>query len=286
MSSNPNIYAVTSADFDSTVLAASEKRLVLVDFWADWCGPCKSIAPLLEQLAEQLAGKLAIAKIDTDAEPQLGARYGIRSLPTLVLFKRGAVVDQIIGAQPLQALAAFVAKHLDRDSDRLRREAAEKRKAGDFTSAVALLEAALVSDPENFNIHPELTEVLIDTDDLARASAILDLIPSRAVTDASKRQTARLTFAQLAAGSASLAELTREAAHEGSSAETRFRLAIRQVVAGDYASALARLIDLVRTDRRYGDDAARKAIIDIFVLLPDGDPLVREYRTLLARAIN
>ncbi|MGH8598009.1 MAG: thioredoxin, partial [Gammaproteobacteria bacterium] len=142
MSTNPNVYAVTTANFTTGVLEASQSRLVLVDFWASWCGPCRSLAPLLEQLAEQLAGKLGVAKIDTDAEPELAGRYGIRSLPTLVLFKHAAMVDQIIGAQPLQALAAFVAKHLDRDSDRLRREAAEKKTRGELAAAISLLEAA------------------------------------------------------------------------------------------------------------------------------------------------
>ncbi|MSR14102.1 MAG: thioredoxin [Gammaproteobacteria bacterium] len=286
MSTNSNLYAVTSADFDSLVLSASEQRLVLVDFWAAWCGPCKSIAPMLEQLAEQLAGKLAVAKIDSDAEPALGARYGIRSLPTLLLFKKGAVVDQLIGAHPIQALAAFVAKHLERDSDRWRREAADKRIAGDLADAVALLEAALASDPENFKIHPELAEVLIDVDALERAAAVLELLPSRAVSDASKRQLARLKFAQLVVNSPSLVELQREIESHGASSVLRYRLAIRQVIAGDYAAALAGLLEIIRTDRAFEDGTARKAILDIFTLLPDGDALVREYRTLLARALN
>jgi thioredoxin len=98
--------AVTAADFEARVLAASQARLVLVDFWAAWCGPCKALAPILEQVAAAEAHRAIVAKVDVDAEPELAARYGVRALPTLVLFRRGEPVDRIVGLQSAAAIRA------------------------------------------------------------------------------------------------------------------------------------------------------------------------------------
>ena len=131
MSERANLYAVTTTDFESRVLEASHATLVLVDFWAAWCGPCRSLAPVLEQLADRHQDTLAIAKIDSDAEPALAARYGVRSLPTLLLFKQGEIVEQTAGAQPLNALEALVARHAIRASDRMLETALAAQAAGD-----------------------------------------------------------------------------------------------------------------------------------------------------------
>ena len=188
MTEQTDLYAVSTADFDTRVLAASHTRPILVDFWASWCAPCRSIAPLLEQLVVQFAGKMAVAKVDTDAEQALSQRYGIRSLPTLALFKGGAVVEQLVGVHPLQALVALVTKHLDRDSERKREEAGTSLAQGDPTTALRLLREALTEDPENTRIHPELAALLIESDDLNGAAEVLDSVPSRAINAAVRRR--------------------------------------------------------------------------------------------------
>lgn len=286
MTDNANLYTTTAADFDTRVLSASAQRPVLVDFWAAWCGPCRSIAPLLEQLVEHFGGKLAVAKVDTDAEQALAARYGIRSLPTLILFKHGAPVEQVVGAQPLQAFVALVTRHLDRDSDRARAAAAQALAAGDRAEARRLLEDAWRDDADNTRIHPELAALLIDDGALELAATVLDSVPSRALNEAVTRQQARLRFAHLAADAPATAVLQQAVDGGDASSGTRFQWAIRRALDGDCEAALATLLAIVRSDRRYGDDAARKAMLDLFTLLPDGDPLIREYRTQLARALN
>lgn len=286
MTEQTDLYAVSTADFDTRVLAASHARPILVDFWASWCAPCRSIAPLLEQLVVQFAGKMAVAKVDTDAEQALSQRYGIRSLPTLALFKGGAVVEQLVGVHPLQALVALVTKHLDRDSERKREEAGTSLAQGDPTTALRLLREALTEDPENIRIHPELAALLIESDDLDGAAEVLDSVPSRAINAAVRRAQARLRFSRLAASSPAMEVLQTALERGDARSETHFHWAIRQVLNGGYGAALGALIEIVRTDRSYGDDAARKAMLDIFFLMPDGDPLIREYRTHLARAIN
>lgn len=280
-----HVIAVGADDFEARVIAESATRPVLVDFWAAWCGPCRSLAPVLEQLAEQHAGRVLVAKVDSDAEPTLSQRFGVRSLPTLILFKGGVPVAQTMGAQPLGALTAFVAPHLDRPTDRLRCHAADIA-ASEPAAAITLLEQALAEDPENFRIHAELAALCIDQGQFERAGEVLAALPTRARDEASQRQEARLRFARLAVDGPSPAALAAELARDRPSTEARYYAAVRRLVDGDLNGGLDDLIAIVRSDRKYGDDAARRTALDVFTLMDATDPRLREYRTALARALN
>jgi putative thioredoxin len=286
MSEHPNLFAVGSADFDARVLEPSHTCPVLVDFWAAWCGPCRSLAPVLEQLAERNRDALLIAKVDTDAESALAGRYGIRSLPTLVLFKDGKPAEQVVGAQPLQALEALVKRHVVRESDRICAAATAARNAGELATARSLLEQALAVDPENFRLAPEYAAVLLDLGELDAAAAALESVPARGASDALAHQQARLRFARLALDSPTRAVLEQQVTQGDADSATRFNLAVTQLRDGDYDAGLEGLLGIVSRDRAFGDDAARKLMIDVFALLPAEDPRIREYRTRLARAIN
>lgn len=286
MNDSADHYAVSSDDFEARVLTESGARPVLVDFWAAWCGPCRSIAPLLEELARRFAGAMAVAKVDTDAEQALAGRYGIRSLPTLVLFKDGAAVEQLVGAHPLQSLIDLVSRHLDRASDLARRDAAAARARGDLVEARRLLAEALAEDPENIKLHPDFAAVLVDLDEVALAATILERVPTRAQDEAWAQAAARVRVASLAQEAAPFATLDAAVNAGTADLDTRFHWAIRQATRGEYAAALAALLAIVREDRRYGDDAARRAMLDIFTLMPPAEPAIREYRTLLSRALN
>lgn len=286
MNDSADHYAVSSGDFDTRVLAESRLRPVLVDFWAAWCGPCRSIAPLLEDLANRFAGGVAVAKVDTDAEQALAGRYGIRSLPTLVLFKDGVAVEQLVGAHPLQALIDLVSRHLVRASDSARRDAAAARVRGDLADARRLLAEAIAADPDNMKLYPDFAAVLVDLDEIPLATGILERVPTRDQDDAYAQVAARVRVASLAHEAAPFATLDAAVGAGTMDLDTRFHWAIRQATRGEYSAALAALLAIVREDRRYGEDAARRAMLDIFTLMPPADPAIREYRALLARALN
>ncbi len=286
MTETADLYAVVTADFDARVIGESRARPVLVDFWAPWCGPCRAVAPLLEELATRFAGRLAVAKVDTDAEPDIAYRFGVRSLPTLMVFRDGAPVDQALGAQPLAALEALVAPYVARRSDALVAEAGAALAAGDAAGARATLARALADDPQNWRIHPVLAALLIDAGELDQAQEVLRALPANEQTEASEREAGRLHFARIVAAAPPLADLEAALAAGRADSASRYQWAIRKLMAGEHEPALAALIDLVRSDRRYGEDAARKATLEAFRLLGDDHPLVRQYRTQLARALH
>lgn len=144
MAEHPYLYAVTEADFAARVVAASQEVPVLVDFWAGWCAPCRLLLPVLEKLATEYDGKLRVAKVNADEQPVLVQQFGVRSLPTVLVFRHGRVVEQFMGAQPESAIRQIIERHIEKPSDRLRTEAQQALKAGQAAQAVALLREAVI----------------------------------------------------------------------------------------------------------------------------------------------
>jgi len=272
------VSATQGEAFERDVVAASHELPVLVDFWAEWCAPCRALAPVLEQLAGELDGKLRVVKVDTDAEPALAGAYGVRSLPTLVLFRGGDAVTRLTGAQPLAALRAAVDPYLPRAGDAVLAEARRLLDAGEAAAALEALERALDKDPEDPRIPPVLLEALLDAGRLAAARERLQGLPANlAESDEVRPLAARLRLREQAEAAAGEAQ---------DPAAQRFAAAMASVAAGDYESALEALLAVVQAQRDWRDGAARQAMLDIFAQLDEADPRVREYRTRLARALN
>lgn len=278
---------VTTADFEQRVLQASAQRPVLVDFWATWCQPCLMLAPILEQLAQELAGRVDMVKVDIDREPQLAATFGIRSVPTVIVFHHGAVATQFSGVLPPEGIRQVLQPFLPRDSDRAVESALALLQQGKAAEALALLRQALAGDPDNYRIHPVLGQALLDTGALDELETMLrDLPTNLAHEDAFLLLQAHLGFARMAGDAPPLAELEQHVAADDGDLEARYALASRKVVEQDYESAMELLLDIVRTDRQFRDDGARKALVDVFALLNNEGPLVRRYRGLLSAALN
>jgi len=269
--------------FPALVLERSHEVPVLVDFWAPWCGPCRVLKPILEKLSEEYGGRFLLAKVNSDENAALAARYGVRGIPNVKAFRHGELVDEFTGALPERAVREFTERLLPAPADDLLREAAQLRGRGDLAAALQRLEAAAELAPKDDEVKRSLAEVLIELGRLEEAQAQLDAIstPGR-LDEATKRLVTRLEFARAAAEDEMA--LRERLARNPDDMEARLRLAKHLVAAGHYAQGMDELLEMIRRDRRWNDEAARKTLLSVFELLGD-DPLVAEYRRKLASVL-
>lgn len=286
MSDSPHTAVVTAANFESVVIQGSFERPVLVDFWADWCAPCRQLMPILSRLAEEFRGQFLLAKVDTEAEQAIAAQYGIRSLPTVQLFKQGQPVDQFMGALPEGQVRDFLAKHISRASDRLLEQARTAMTSGNLNEAATLIARAEQDDPDNSRVFIAQVQLKDAEGDAEGALALLERTPLDLTDDPDlKALRGRLAFRAATAGAPEQAALEAALAQDPGNSEARYQLASYQVLSGDYAAALEQLLTLLRRDRGYGDDAARKGMVAVFEMLGGTGDLVSTYRAKMLSSL-
>jgi putative thioredoxin len=282
-------YDVSVADFDAQVLAASQTVPVLVDFWAPWCQPCRILKPMLEKLAAEYAGKFILAKVNSDENQELSARYGVRGIPAVKAFVGGQLVDEFTGALPEPQIRDFLERLIPSPAEPLRREALAAYARGDLAAARETMAEAINLDPRNDNSYLDFIEMSLAANALAEARELLDVIADRA------RDTARVAALQArlqlaeAGGGADVAALRARLEADAADLGARLELANALAVAQDYRGALENLLDIVRRDRKWNEEAGRKTMLTLFSLLaaqPQYDDLVREFRVALARTLN
>lgn len=291
---SPHIAAVTQADFQAQVLERSRRIPVLVDFWAAWCAPCRMLEPVLERLVEHYDGRLFLAKVNTDEEQALAQAYGIRGIPALKLFRHGRLVGELVGVQPESTLRELIDRHLATPADDEVARAAALAQAGEIGPAIAALRETHARYPDQPRVQLELARLLArddaGPDEAARAQEcrrLLDSLPIRAAGEPEvERLRARVELLEAAAGAPPVAELEQRIAQAPDDSAARLRLGARLALAERYEAAMEQLLELVRRDRAYGDDAGRKALLAVFALLGPRDPLVAKFRAQLSRVLN
>jgi putative thioredoxin len=269
------------ADFQQAVLDESKHRPVLVDFWAPWCGPCKSLKPVLEKLAAEYGGKFLLAKINSDDNQELATRYGVRGIPSVKAFIDGEPVDEFSGALPESEVRAFLDRLVPGPADDLRAEAAELRLAGDIPAALQKLADASKIAPDHVGVRLDAAEIMLDLGEADEASRLMAGVADDADPRVPQLR-ARLQFMG-AAGEDEAALTARVAANEND-LEARLKLAKLLVAGGQYEAGMDQLLEIVRRDRSFGDDIGRKTLLSVFDLLGGGELLSR-YRRLLASAL-
>jgi putative thioredoxin len=277
MIATASVIDVNEADFATAVLQRSASVPVVVDFWAAWCGPCRTLGPILERLAAEMQGAFVLAKVDVDRNQRLAAQFGVQGIPAVKAFRDGKLIDQFEGALPESRVRAWLKRVVPSETDRLIAAAAE-REQSDPQAAVELYRQALSAEPESGPARLGLGRVLtLQADPEGRA--VLQQIRAGAPEHATAQ--ALLPLADLL--DADAPDAADSPAPSDSSG--RWQQAARHARAGAWAEALQLLLAIVQRDRAFGDDAARRAMLAIFTLLGAGDPLVVRYRQQLASAL-
>lgn len=284
MAESAHVFDATQANFENEVIKTSLQTPVLVDFWADWCAPCRQLKPVLEKLADDYAGAFRLAKVDTEAEMQLAAIFGIRSLPTVVLLKDGQMIDGFMGALPESAVREFLTKHGIVPGAA---EAEPEDLYADETPAEAVnrLQQEIAAHPDKPEIKLDLALALMQSGNAAAAEAELDALPPKlASDDKTKRLRSQLDFARALDGAPPLAELVARVERDGSDFAARDLLGIRLLIAGETAAGLDQFLHVLKTQRDWQDGQAKKRLIAAFNVLDDAD-LVGTYRRKMSAVL-
>ena len=279
MDASTDIFDATQHNFETDVIQASLTTPVLVDFWAAWCGPCKTLGPILEKVVADYAGKLKLAKVDTDAEMQLAGVFGIRSLPTVVLVKDGQMVDGFMGALPESGVRQFVEKHLGAPTP-AEPVAVEPAQLPDETAeeTVARLKSEIAAKPERTELQLDLAAAHLRAGDADAAEAQLDALPPDLATDAKARRVrSQLDLSRALKGAPDVATLRARLAKDPADHEARDLLGVRLFLGDEPATGLDEFITLLQQARAWNEGQAKKRLIAAFSVLDD-DELVGTYR--------
>lgn len=273
-----HIVEVTLANARQVLIEESMKRLVVVDFWADWCAPCKALMPVLEKLAAEYDGQFLLAKVNADKEPDIAGQFGIRSLPTVILMRDGQPVDAFQGAQPETQVRRVLEKHLPQPWMALVDQAAQLMQAGDLAGALPLLRQAYEASGKAPDIALGLAQVLIELGRCDEAETVLKGIPQAEHGPHYARLVELLAARRQAARSPELEALEREFAQRPEDGELALRLARQYRAENQFEAALETLLALLRRDLGFGDGAARQEFLDTLKTLGKGDPLAARFQ--------
>jgi putative thioredoxin len=287
MADSPFIVTLTAQNFHQAVIAGSHERPVLVDFWADWCAPCRALMPVLAKLADQYAGKFLLAKLDTEAEREIAAQFGIRSLPTVQLFKDGKMVDQFMGALPEAQVRTFLDRHIPRESDILVARAEGLMADRNLGAAAPLIARAIELEPD----HPQarIAEIRLKalSGDTQGAEDLIGRLPVDLLGDPQVvALRGQLRFANVLTSAHPEQELQARLAANPGDSDACYQLAAHCIARSDFEAALGLLFELMRRDRAYGDDAGRKGMLLIFDLLGGTGDLVSRWRGRMFTAMH
>ncbi|HEY9110434.1 MAG TPA: thioredoxin [Rhodanobacteraceae bacterium] len=276
------VFEAGEANFETDVLQASLQTPVLVDFWATWCGPCKTLGPILEKLAGEYAGAFRLAKIDCDKEQQLAGMFGVRSIPTVVLIQGGQIVDAFSGALPESQVREFLKRHRVEPASRVEAPAQDvdddDAPAETPKAAVARIEKALAANPDDAALKLDLALARARGGDTSNAQATLDALPvGLAEDDRAKALAAILAMQQSLAAIPPATELLARVERDPRDFAALDGLGVRLLLGGDAADAMQHWLAILAADRGWNDGLARRRLVDAFRIVHD-DALVSATR--------
>lgn len=273
-----NIVDIDQSNAQQLLIDESHIRPVLVDFWADWCGPCKSLMPILEKLAQEFAGQFLLARVNADEQQMIAGQFGVRSLPTVMLMKDGQPIDGFMGAQPETAVRELLEKHLPKPWDSLLEQGSALAADGNFNEALPVLRQAHQQSGERSDIGIALAQVYLELNRTAEAEAIIGKIPMVDQDAAYEQVKAQLELKQQAAKSPELEALEKKRSEDPENMEVTYQLAVQYSQDGHYREALELLYQILQKNLNFQEGAAKKTMMDMIASLGKGDPLAVEYQ--------
>ncbi|WP_267222922.1 thioredoxin [Dyella silvae] len=275
-----HVFDVREDNFEAEVLQASLTTPILVDFWATWCGPCKTLGPMLEKLAAEFNGGFRLAKVDVDKSQQLAAMFGIRSIPTVMLVKDGQIVDGFAGALPEGQIREFLTRHVQpQEGDGQDTLQATPESPED---AINRIQQAMAAEPDNTELRLDLALALMRAGQADAAEAELTSLPANLATDArAVRLRSQLDLARALKGAPSLPELQQRIQADGSDWAARDLLGVRLLLEGDAIAGLEQFLAILEKARDWNEGQAKKRLLAAFATLDDAE-LVGRYRRRMA----
>ncbi|AWF80405.1 thioredoxin [Microbulbifer sp. A4B17] len=278
---NEFIVDVTAENAQQILIEESMKRPVVVDFWADWCEPCKQLMPVLEKLANEYSGQFLLAKVNADNEQMLAGQLGVRSLPTVMVLKDGQPVDGFAGVQPESQIREMLDKYLPKPWDIKLQQAQALIGEDKVAEALPLLRQAYTESSERTDIAKQLAAILLDQNRVQEAETVLNKI-LLADQDAEYQQLmAQLELKQQAAETPEIQALQKALEENPADSDSAYQLAVQYSQANRHEEALQLLLDILRKDMGFADGAAKQTFLDIVKSLGAGDPVATQYQRKL-----
>ncbi|TDG15172.1 thioredoxin [Seongchinamella unica] len=276
-----HIVNIDETNAAALLIDESHQRPVVVDFWADWCEPCKVLMPLLEKIATEYAGAFLLAKVNADEQGMIAQQFGVRSLPTVMVIKDGQPVDGFAGAQSEQEVRAMLGKYLPNPWDGLLQMAREAMDEGDYARALTPLRQAWEDSGQIYEITIPYAQALIECMRLDEAESLLDGVRMVDQDAVYEQLRAQLQIKREAAKSPEIEALEKQLAEDPDNLDLMHQLAIQFTNAGQFKDAMEYLITILRKDLDHGEGATKKALLDTIASLGKGDPLAAEYQRKL-----
>lgn len=272
------IFEVDETNAQQVLIEESMQRPVLIDFWADWCAPCKTLMPLLEKLAHEYKGQFVLAKVNADSQQMIAGQFGVRSLPTVMIMKNGQPVDGFAGAQPESAIREMLDKHLPKPYELDLQLAQQKMAEENWAEALPILKGAVDASGERADIVLHLAQVYLELKRADEAEVLLGKVKMVDQDAFFDQLLARLELLRESAKSPEMQALEARLNADPEDKEAAFQLAVQFSQNNLYREALELLLNLLRKDLGYGDGQARKIFTDILATLGQGDALAIEFQ--------
>ncbi len=290
MDLKPKVVEVTEANFEEVVLKGSQERVIVVDFWAPWCAPCRTLGPVLEEVVDSLGPEIALVKVNVDENQGLAMAFRVQGIPAVKVVKDGRLVQEFTGALPkdqIEAILQPLVPTVTTAEDQLLEQAEAKAEAGDLRGAAKLFERLLAEQPAEPKALLGLARVRLEQGQLEAVQELVNLIEEGTPEYAPARALlAQIGFGQVCKESGGRARCAQRLLADPHDLEARYSLGCCAAVEGEYETALAEWLRLVEQRRDFRNGAAREAMVAVFHLLGRQHELVTQYQRRLYQALH